>query len=51
MEEIDYNDLVNCTSTLNVIGNSQELDREVKDGRSKGNSFSVGIICQLQLVD
>ncbi|CAL9776632.1 unnamed protein product [Musa acuminata subsp. burmannicoides] len=31
MEEIDYNDLVNCASALNEIGNNKVLDLETRD--------------------
>ncbi|WOL09505.1 carbon catabolite repressor protein [Canna indica] len=35
MEEIDYNDLVNCASTLNVIGSKKILDLEIEDAPTK----------------
>ncbi|RWW03730.1 hypothetical protein GW17_00033088 [Ensete ventricosum] len=37
MEEIDYNDLVNCVSTLNEIGNNKILDLETRDAPMKGS--------------
>lgn len=37
MEEIDYNDLVNCASALNEIGNNKVLDLETRDAPIEGS--------------
>ncbi|XP_074582973.1 carbon catabolite repressor protein 4 homolog 4 isoform X1 [Curcuma longa] len=37
MEEIDYNDLVNCANTVNVIRNNKVLDIEETDAQIQGS--------------